>query len=146
MYHRNLKPYPNLLVTSDESPFGENIYLVPTLLRCNTLKEEPYLTGLDRKINCFFARVLCKVCLGNLPIKVFCSGQQVTFRNLKVTTTSLQHQNTLFCINFELRQYAGENFGNFVILDSVHTNPICILSHSNQLKSGNLFFFFGCFT
>lgn len=133
VYHRNLKPYPNLMIIAD-CLIEDNIFLVPTLLRCDSFKEEPYLTGKKQTINSNTYFFIFKK--GNQPVKISSSGQQVTFRNLKVTTTSLQHQNTLFCVNFELRKYTNAKLQEYIVLDSIHTNPICILSHSNQLKPG----------
>jgi len=90
-----------------------NLYVFATLVRCDTFSEEPkYMTG-------------------NRPIRVT-SGRVITFRKLKITTTSHQQQETLFCLKFELRKYASEE--EYDILDFVHSNPLCVLSHSTQMK------------
>jgi len=56
----------------------------------------------------------------------------LTFRKLKITTTSHQQQETLFCVKFELRRYSGDD--EFTVIDSVHSSPVCVLSHSTQMK------------
>ena len=114
VYKRNLKPNPMVTVQGD-SKLLPNLYVAVTLVRCDTFQEEAkYLTG-------------------NRPERVT-SGRVVTFRKLKITTTSHQQQETLFCLRFELRKYLNEN--DFETLDSTHSNPICVLSHSTQMKPG----------
>jgi hypothetical protein len=115
VYKRNLKPNPMVMLVGDQRQNDGNLYVVATLLRCDTFAEEPkYLTG-------------------NRPVRVT-SGRVITFRKLKITTTSHQQQETLFCIKFELRRYSGTSEDEYETLDAVHSNPICVLSHSTQMK------------
>eukprot|EP01117_Protostelium_nocturnum_P010064 TRINITY_DN3590_c0_g1_i1.p1 TRINITY_DN3590_c0_g1~~TRINITY_DN3590_c0_g1_i1.p1 ORF type:complete len:809 (-),score=201.18 TRINITY_DN3590_c0_g1_i1:68-2494(-) len=141
VYKRNLKPNPMVMIVGDQRHNDGNLYVVPRLIRCDTFKEEP------------------KFLTGNRPMRVS-SGRVVNFRKLKVTTTSHQQQETLFCICFELRKYSQapmnvspnathpsgmsqmemnmdpkmEEDGDYEVLDSVFSNPICVLSHSTQMK------------
>lgn len=113
VYKRNLRPNPIVMLVGDQKMNDGNLYVVPTLLRCDTFTDESkYLTG-------------------NRPVRVT-SGRVLTFRKLKITTTSHQQQETLFCIRFELRKYSGTD--EYEILDSIHSNPISVLSHSTQMK------------
>jgi len=113
VYKRNLKPNPMVMIVGDQKLNDGNLYVVPSLVRCDTFTEEnKYITG-------------------NKPVRVT-SGRVLTFRKLKITTTSHQQQETLFCIKFELRRYVNED--EFEVLDTVHSNPICVLSHSTQMK------------
>jgi len=113
VYKRNLKPNPVVMLVGDQKMNDGNLYVVPTLIRCDTFQEEP------------------KFITGNKPVRVT-SGRVVSFRKLKVTTTSHQQGETMFCLRFELRRYADED--QFEVVDVVHSNPICVLSHSTQLK------------
>ncbi|PRP88434.1 hypothetical protein PROFUN_03151 [Planoprotostelium fungivorum] len=154
VYKRNLKPNPMVMLAGDQRNNDGNLYIVPRLVRCDTFKEEP------------------KFLTGNLPVRVT-PGRVVTFRKLKVTTTSHQQQETLFCVRFELRRYsqaplnvspssssnnlaalaggsgstnaltsstgsasdmAMDDDGEYEVLDSIFSNPICVLSHSTQMK------------
>lgn len=101
------------MIIGDQKLYDGNLWIVPTLIRCDTFLEEPkYLTG-------------------NKGIRIT-SGRVFTFRKLKILTTSHQQQETLFCLKFELRRYISEE--KYEILDTVHSNPICVLSHSTQMK------------
>ena len=101
-----------------------NLYIAPILIRCDTLEEKS------------------KLMTGNKPVKV-APGRVVSFRRLKITSTSHQQGESLFAIKFELRRYHGNEYE---ILDFVQSNPICVLSHSTQLRPGNcLYFFFSAF-
>ena len=112
-----------------------NLYVAVVLLRCDTFTEEAkFITG-----NAHKSPKKLLTLLGNRPEKVT-SGRVVTFRKLKVTTTSHQQQETLFCLKFELRKYSSEN--EFELLDFIHSNPVCVLSHSTQMKPGIFLFFF----
>jgi len=113
VYKRNLKPNPVVMLVGDQKMNDGNLYVVPTLIRCDTFQEEP------------------KFITGNKPVRVT-SGRVVSFRKLKVTTTSHQQGETMFCLRFELRRYADED--QFEVVDVVHSNPVCVLSHSTQLK------------
>jgi hypothetical protein len=116
VYKRNLKPNPTVMIVGEQKYLEGNLYIAPTLIRCDTFTEEDkYLTG-------------------NRPVKVT-SGRVLTFRKLKITTTSHQQQETLFCLKFELRRYTSED--EFEVLDAVYSNPLSVLSHSTQMKPGN---------
>eukprot|EP01114_Cavostelium_apophysatum_P016722 TRINITY_DN4814_c0_g1_i3.p1 TRINITY_DN4814_c0_g1~~TRINITY_DN4814_c0_g1_i3.p1 ORF type:complete len:804 (-),score=200.33 TRINITY_DN4814_c0_g1_i3:47-2458(-) len=113
VYKRNLKPNPMVMLVGDQKLNDGTLYVSCGLIRCDTLQEEP------------------KFITGNRPIKVT-SGRIVTFRKLKITTTSHQQQETLFCLRFELRKYTGED--EYEVIDTVHSNPLCVMSHSTQMK------------
>jgi len=68
---------------------------------------------------------------GNQPQKVG-SGRIATFRKLKVMTTSHQQNETHFILRFELRKYKNEAYE---VTDEVNSSPICVLSHSTQMKN-----------
>jgi ankyrin repeat protein len=112
VYKRNLKPNPTIQLVEDDTNMESNLYIAPVLIRCDTLEEKP------------------KLMTGNKPVKV-APGRVVTFRRLKITSTSHQQGESLFAIKFELRRYHGNEYE---ILDFVQSNPICVLSHSTQLK------------
>ncbi|KAL6072068.1 26S proteasome non-ATPase regulatory subunit 10 [Balamuthia mandrillaris] len=113
VYKRNLKPNPTVQVVEEEEASSEqNLFVAPVLLRCDTLEEQP------------------KLMTGNKPVKV-APGRVISFRRLKITSTSHQQGESLFAIKFELRKYHNNEYE---ILDSVQSNPICVLSHSTQLK------------
>jgi len=112
VYKRNLKPNPMIMLVGDQKITG-NLFIAVVLIRCDNFFEEQ------------------KFLIGNRPERVT-SSRIVTFKKLKITTTSHQQQETLFCLRFELRNYTNED--EYEILDSVHSNPICVLSHSTQMK------------
>lgn len=110
------------MLVGDTSANDTNLFVVPMLFRCDTLTEESkYLTG-------------------NKPMRVS-SGRLLTFRKIKVLTTSHQQQETLFCLKFELRRYLGEGEDDYELLDGIFTNPISVLSHSTQMKPSTIFYF-----
>jgi ankyrin repeat protein len=112
VYKRNLKPNPMVMINGEQIN-DNNLYVVPILVRCDTFSDEPkYLTG-------------------NRPVRV-ANGRVLTFRKLKITTTSHQQQETLFCIKFELRKYVKDD--EYILLDTVHSTPVSVLSHSTQMK------------
>lgn len=112
VYKRNLKPNP-MVVINGEQINDNNLYVVPVLVRCDTFSEEP------------------KYLIGNRPVRV-ANGRVLTFRKLKITTTSHQQQETLFCIKFDLRKYTKDD--EYILLDSIYSTPISVLSHSTQMK------------
>eukprot|EP00005_Dracoamoeba_jomungandri_P001909 CAMPEP_0174262112 /NCGR_PEP_ID=MMETSP0439-20130205/12777_1 /TAXON_ID=0 /ORGANISM="Stereomyxa ramosa, Strain Chinc5" /LENGTH=807 /DNA_ID=CAMNT_0015346753 /DNA_START=226 /DNA_END=2649 /DNA_ORIENTATION=- len=113
VYKRNLKPNPTVQLEDNEDISMEsNLFVAPVLIRCDTLEEKPDLLT------------------GNKPVKI-APGRVVSFRRLKITATSHQQGESLFAIKFELRRYHGNEYE---ILDFVQSNPICVLSHSTQLK------------
>lgn len=113
VYKRNLKPNPVVRIMDDGVDNDDgNLFLAPILVRCDTLEEQPRLMT------------------GTQPIKIT-NSKVITFKKLKVTATSHQQGETLFCIKFELRRYMGEEFQTIA---TVQSNPMCILSHSTQLK------------
>eukprot|EP01111_Echinosteliopsis_oligospora_P015142 TRINITY_DN5883_c0_g1_i1.p1 TRINITY_DN5883_c0_g1~~TRINITY_DN5883_c0_g1_i1.p1 ORF type:complete len:1054 (-),score=281.45 TRINITY_DN5883_c0_g1_i1:378-3302(-) len=113
VYKRNIRPNPSVqLVGESLGPLEGELVVFPILVRCDTFAEEnKFLTGAK-------------------PVPIT-SGKVVPFKKLKVQVTSHQ-QETLFSIRFELRRVQTDN--SYEILNSVSTNPICILSHSTQLK------------
>jgi len=113
VYKRNLKPNPMVMVVGDTSLNDGRLFIVPVLMRCDTLTEEP------------------KFLSGNSPVQITI-GRVLTFKKLKVLTTSHQQQETLFLVKFELRRYLSEE--QYEMLDSVHSSPICVVSHSTQMK------------
>mmetsp|Transcript_14131 Transcript_14131/g.15632 ORF Transcript_14131/g.15632 Transcript_14131/m.15632 type:complete len:971 (-) Transcript_14131:88-3000(-) len=112
VYKRNVKPTPTVMIVGDNSNFDGNLYVVPTLLRCDTFEEEPELIT------------------GNKPAKVT-TGRVLPFKRLKILCTSHQMKETLFSIRFELRKYKG---AEYTVLGACTSNPIQVLSHSTQLK------------
>lgn len=114
VYKRNVKPNPSVQLVGEHMGVREGeLFVVPILLRCDTFAEEPrFITG-------------------NRPMPIT-FGRVVTFRKLKVMVTSHQQQETLFSFRFELRRKVGED--EYEVLGSVTTNPICMLSHSTQMK------------
>jgi len=112
IYKRNVKPNPTVMLIGDQSQNDGNIYVVPSIIRCDTMETES------------------KFLSGNTPVQV-ASGRVVTFRKLKIMVTSHQQNETLFILKFELRKYNGNDFE---VLHQLHSNPICVLSHSTQLK------------
>lgn len=116
VYKRNLKPNPSVQVNGEQGNSDVNLFVVPVLIRCDNFSEET------------------KFLTGNKPIRLT-SSKVVTFKKLKITTTSHQQQETLFCLRFELRRYlTNDENGDYEVVNSIHTNPICVLSHSTQLK------------
>lgn len=112
VYKRNLKPNPTLQLVEEELGMESNLYIAPVLIRCDTLEEKN------------------KLLTGNKPVKV-APGRVVSFRRLKIMATSHQQGESLFAIRFELRRYHGNEYE---ILDYVQSNPVCVLSHSTQLR------------
>jgi len=114
VYKRNLKPNPSIMVIGDISPSPQYEYKAAVvLIRCDTFQEEPrYLTG-DKPVS--------------IP-----PNRLVTFKKLKVLTTSHQQQESLFSLRFEVRRYVNEE--QYEVLASQTSTPVCILSHSTQMK------------
>lgn len=112
VYKRNLKPNPTVRIVDDGVDDDSNLFLVPILVRCDTLEEQPRLMT------------------GTQPVKIT-NSKVIVFKKLKVTATSHQQGETLFCIKFELRRYTGDEYQTIA---TVQSNPMCILSHSTQLK------------
>eukprot|EP01133_Synstelium_polycarpum_P009972 gene9972-11642_t len=118
VYKRNVKPCPTVMFEGDSTLLDGNYYVAATLLRCNNFQEEPSFI------------------VGNKPMQVG-SGRVVSFKKLKILVTSHQQGETLFCFRFDLRRYnsdAESNPSDFEVVASIHSNPICLLSHSTQLK------------
>eukprot|EP01088_Endostelium_zonatum_P006170 TRINITY_DN1827_c0_g1_i1.p1 TRINITY_DN1827_c0_g1~~TRINITY_DN1827_c0_g1_i1.p1 ORF type:complete len:710 (-),score=220.03 TRINITY_DN1827_c0_g1_i1:288-2417(-) len=119
VYKRNLKPNP-MVQLIDSTPSSSSalskdpsLFIAPILIRCDTLEEIP------------------KLLTGHKPVKV-APGRVVVFRRLKITATSHQQGESLFSLRFELRKYHSPT--SYSVLDTIQSNPICILSHSTQLK------------
>lgn len=119
VYKRNLRPFPQVTLSGTVDSNKRGVYYVlPLLVRCDSyLDESKYLLGAKlQEIN---------------------PGRVIPFKKLKITTTSHQQGETLFCLRIELRRYLStEDVGseNFTIEDLIYTNPITVLSHSTQLK------------
>jgi len=113
VYKRNIKPTPTVMIIGDNTNIDGNIYVVPTLIRCDTFEEET------------------KLITGNRPVRVT-SGRVIPFKRLKILCTSHQLKETLLSLRFELRKYGQGN--EYEVIHSVTSNPICVLSHSTQLK------------
>ncbi|KAF2069625.1 hypothetical protein CYY_009059 [Polysphondylium violaceum] len=119
VYRRNVKPPPSVMFEGDSKLLNGNYYVHTTLLRCNNFAEEPTFLK------------------GNALTLVGC-GKVVTFKKLKILVTSHQQGETLFCFRFDLRNYRSDptqNPDDFELVSSTHSNPICVLSHSTQLKT-----------
>eukprot|EP01090_Pellita_catalonica_P004536 TRINITY_DN1435_c0_g1_i3.p1 TRINITY_DN1435_c0_g1~~TRINITY_DN1435_c0_g1_i3.p1 ORF type:complete len:828 (+),score=129.19 TRINITY_DN1435_c0_g1_i3:53-2536(+) len=113
VYKRNLKPNPMIQVVGEDDQMDANLHVAPVLLRCDNGEEKP------------------KLMTGNKPLKA-ATGRVVVFRRMKITATSHQQGESLFAIKFELRRYRGNN--DYEVIDYIQSNPICVLSHSTQLK------------
>jgi hypothetical protein len=79
------------VIEGDQSANDGNLYIVPLLIRCDTLEEEP------------------KLLTGNAPQKITAT-RTVAFKSLKILTTSHKMNETLFSFQFELRRYNGNSF------------------------------------
>jgi len=114
VYKRNIKPNPTISIVGDMSHNDGNLYVVPVLVRCDNFVCEPkHLTGND-------------------PVKVGVN-RTISFKKLKILVTSRQLNETHFGVRFELRKYSS-NMDEYNILHQVTSNPICVFSHSTQLK------------
>lgn len=114
VYKRNIKPNPTVMVVGDQSEIDGNLYILPVLLRCDTLEEVPKLIN------------------GNELTKITTS-RIVAFKRLKILSTSHQLNESHFAIRFELRKYTEDN-SEYKLLHSTTSTPICVYSHSTQLK------------
>jgi len=114
VYKRNIKPNPSVSIVGDMTENDGNLYIAPVLIRCDTFLSEPkHLTG-------------------NEPQKVG-ANRTFSFKKLKILVTSRQMNETHFSVRFELRKYAP-NMNDYQVMSQVTTNPICVYSHSTQLK------------
>jgi hypothetical protein len=114
VYKRNIKPNPTISIAGDMSNNDGNLYVVPVLVRCDNFACEPkHLTGND-------------------PVKVGVN-RTMSFKKLKILVTSRQLNETHFGIRFELRKYSS-NMAEYNVIHQVTSNPICVFSHSTQLK------------
>lgn len=114
VYKRNVKPHPTVIVRGKSG--RHDVYIHPVLIRCDTGEVVDYL--------------LAK------PVKAV-SNKVFPFKKLKITQTSHQNNETLFSIRFELRVYHGKS-DQYNVIHSASTNPICVLSHTTQLKPSSL--------
>jgi len=114
VYKRNVKPNPSVSLVGDSTLIDGNLYIVPTLVRCDTFASEP------------------KHLAGNEPIKVG-ACKTFAFKKLKILVTSRQMNESHFGLRFELRRYSPD-MSEFKVLHHVTSNPICVFSHSTQLK------------
>jgi ankyrin repeat protein len=115
VYKRNVKPPPVLMVSGEQGPNDGNLYIIVNLIRCDTFQEAPTLLT------------------GNKPVKVT-ANRVIPFKKLKIMSTSHQLNETLFSLRFELRRYNGDEYET---LHTITSDPICVLSHSTQLKQTN---------
>jgi len=114
VYKRNVKPNPSVTLVGDSNLIDGNLYIVPNLVRCDTFEAEP------------------KHLSGNDPIKVG-ACKTFAFKKLKILVTSRQMNESHFGIRFELRKYTPD-MSEFKVIHQVTSNPICVFSHSTQLK------------
>jgi hypothetical protein len=114
VYKRNVKPNPSVSIVGDLTENDGSLYVAPVLVRCDTFLSEPkHLTGND-------------------PIKVG-ANRNFAFKKLKILVTSRQLNETHFSVRFELRKYSP-NMNDYTVIHQVTSNPICVYSHSTQLK------------
>eukprot|EP01113_Clastostelium_recurvatum_P015037 TRINITY_DN1829_c0_g1_i3.p1 TRINITY_DN1829_c0_g1~~TRINITY_DN1829_c0_g1_i3.p1 ORF type:complete len:1038 (-),score=259.17 TRINITY_DN1829_c0_g1_i3:84-3197(-) len=114
VYKRNVKPAPTIMVQGDQRHLDSSLFVYVTLIRCDTFQEE--------------ARFIT----GNKPVQVG-ANRIVSFKKLKIMVTSHQQGESLFCLRFELRR-VSLNGEEFEVLHSMMSTPICLLSHSTQMK------------
>lgn len=122
VYKRNVKPGP-VVTVSGGSPqdYQQNMKVACILVRCDTEEDVPnFLIGANPQ---------------DLTESRVCE-----WKRLKVTATSHQQNETLFCFRFELRRFPYGMSGDdprcpFEVLAQVTTNPVHVLSHSTQLKT-----------
>jgi len=119
VYRRNLKPAPRLRVLgrAPSLAFEESLQIVPLLVRCDTQ------IVLDGKM------------LGNAPVNT-CAGALVEFKKLKISLTSHQLNETLFCVRFELRLVRPDR--SYEVIALTQTPPIYVVSHSSNLKAATV--------
>lgn len=122
VYKRNIKPAPTIMVVGENNSDNDgHLFVVVILLRCDTGEAQYTLIT------------------GNKPTQVT-SGRVIPFKRLKILVTSHQMNETLFSLRFELRRYADAKAAekgttnDYQLLGSVTSNPVCVLSHSTQLK------------
>lgn len=117
IYKRNVKPAPVVIIEGHNNQNDGSLFLVPVLIRCDNMEE------------------VTKLMTGNEPTKVMAT-KTIAFKKLKITQTSHQLNETLFCLKFELRKYFGPlDSTNYQVLHSCTTNPFAVCSHSTQLKT-----------
>jgi len=114
VYKRNVKPSPSVQISGDLKKNDGSFYIAPVLIRCDNFEVEP------------------KHLVGNEPVNIT-ANQTYSFKKLKILVTSRQLNETHFSIRFELRKYLP-NMTEYQVLDQVTTNPMCVYSHSTQLK------------
>jgi len=88
IYKRNVKPNPTVMLIGDQSQNDGNIYVVPSIIRCDTMETES------------------KFLSGNTPVQV-ASGRVVTFRLIFLAMKKLWHA------YFRNSFYKVENYGYF---------------------------------
>jgi len=140
VYKRNIKPPPTVMVVGDESANDGNIYVAASLTRCDTGEHEPNLITGNKPVK----YVICIYSfLHSFPYTTpnftfifsrVTSGRVIPFKRLKILVISHQMNETLFSLRFELRRYYGKGEGEYEVLQTLASNPICVLSHSTQLK------------
>jgi len=117
VYKRNVKPNPSVTLVGDSTLIDGNLYIVPTLVRCDTFTAEP------------------KHLAGNEPTKVgACKTFQ--FKKLKILVTSRQMNESHFGIRFELRSYSND-MNEFKVLHHVTSNPICVFFSLYSTKTNS---------
>eukprot|EP00727_Mastigamoeba_balamuthi_P002116 m51a1_g11901 hypothetical protein (839) ;mRNA; r:616501-619650 len=137
VYKRNMKPNPVVTVDGDIDPDTlSTLKVAPLLIRCDLNGDE------TRHLS------------GGAPCEVP-QSRAVPFRRLKVLVTSHQLEETMFVLRFELRRYRSLRSGSthlargpspgagtspppggecYDVLHSVNTRPLCVVSHSTQLR------------
>lgn len=112
VYHKNLNPIPTVAVNLGPSA-NYNFYVAPVLVRPDTGDE------------------ISKSLSGSAPVRVI-PGRPVTFKNMKILTTSKLCGDTSFKLKFELRLY-DEKCQNYEVVNSVLSNNIFVVSHVSLL-------------
>jgi len=116
VYKRNIKPAPTICLVGDQSLNDGFMFIQPLLIRCDTGEEINQLLE------------------GAARVKIT-SGRTLIFKRLKILSTSHQLNETLFSLKFELRRYPiSDNQEKYEMIHSVTTSPICVVSHSTQIR------------
>jgi len=112
VYRKNLNPIPTMAVNLGPSA-NNNFYVTPLLIRPDTGDEIPNNLS------------------GAQSVRVI-PGRPVTFKHLKILTTSKLCGDTPFKLKFELRLY-DEKCQTFDLMNSALSNSIFVVSHVSLL-------------
>jgi ankyrin repeat protein len=139
VYKRNIKPAPTVMVVGEQGNGDANVFVAVTLTRCDTGELQTKLLTGNKPVQCVQNNVFSGgpsfVCADEaLCLCRVASGRVIPFKRLKILVTSHQMNETLFSLRFELRRYNSDSPDDYELLQSIASNPICVLSHSTQLK------------